>query len=240
MNATTIITERLQVDDLDFSVQRSSRRSTLGITIERDGALHLTAPMDAPQQRLEAAVRSRQFWIYSKLALRQQRARREVPRAFASGESYAYLGRSHRLWIEPPGHPDQPAVLLRAGRLVLRADAQSKARDRLRTWYTIRGEEWLPDRCRVWATRLAVTPSTVRVGDLGHRWGSCGGRANIRFHWQVMTLPPSVIEYVIVHELSHLLHANHTRAFWGAIERVLPDFEQRKEWLAAHGGGYVL
>lgn len=230
----------LAIEDLRFDLRLSPRRRSVGITVERNGDLTISAPTEAPLARVEAAVRSRLFWVYQKLSLRRQAERREDRRAYASGETYAYLGKSHRLLVDPQPAPRQPAVALRDGRLVLRANAQAQAATHLATWYRQHGQEWLPPRCTPWATRMQVKPAAVVIRDLHNRWGSCTAKGEIQFHWQVMTLPPAVIDYIIVHELAHLAHRGHDRAFWATVERAMPDYERRKEWLAQHGGGYVL
>lgn len=80
----------------------------------------------------------------------------------------------------------------------------------------------------------------VDVRDLGFRWGSCGKGGRLHFHWASILLPASVVEYVVLHELVHLLEPNHTPEFWLRVERALPDYEQRKGWLAEHGGEFVV
>ncbi|TVR45361.1 MAG: M48 family peptidase [Planctomycetota bacterium] len=233
-------TEQIAVEDLVFRLRRSARRHNIGITVERDGQLTVSAPSQAPQARVEAAVRSRLFWVYEKLSLRDLNQRRQEERAYTTGESYAYLGRSYRLQILPPVQPDQAAVGLYGGRLILRSDRQGRAFHHLRDWYRQRGQAWLPERSQAWIDRLQLQPSGIQVRDLKNRWGSCTPTGEINFHWQVMTLPPSVIDYIIVHELAHLEHRNHTPAFWGLVERTMPDYPRRKDRLSHHGGGYVL
>ena len=86
----------MRVDDLEFSVQRSARRRTIQITVERDGQLMLSAPPDVDESRLRAFVHDKRFWIYTKLA-EKERLQRQVPRKeFVGGEGFLYLGRSHR------------------------------------------------------------------------------------------------------------------------------------------------
>jgi hypothetical protein len=80
--------------------------------------------------------------------------------------------------------------------------------------------------------RIGVEPSDVLVRDLGHRWGSCGKGDKLYFHWRSILLPPSIVEYIVVHELVHLHEPHHTPAFWTRVERAMPDFAKRKQWLA--------
>lgn len=84
-----------------------------------------------------------------------------------------------------------------------------------------------------------MEPSGIYVQDLGYRWGSCGKGGRLNFHWRTILLPAPIIEYVVVHELVHLHEPHHTPAFWSLVERVLPDFEARKRWLAERGGALV-
>jgi predicted metal-dependent hydrolase len=85
------------------------------------------------------------------------------------------------------------------------------------------------------AARMEVAPAGVQVQDLGYRWGSCGKGDWLYFHWKTILLPPRIAEYVVVHEMAHLHEPHHTPEFWRRVERVLADFERRKEWLQLHG-----
>ena len=87
--------------------------------------------------------------------------------------------------------------------------------------------------------RVGVEPSGVAVRDLGHRWGSCGKGGKLYFHWRSILLPPSIVEYIVVHELVHLHEPHHTPEFWTRVERAMPDFARRKQWLAENAQRFV-
>ncbi|RMH17337.1 MAG: M48 family peptidase [Acidobacteria bacterium] len=225
----------LRVEDLTFEVRRSRRRKTLQITVDRGGELILAAPECCPDAALEGFVRDKLFWIYTKLAekdlLEQPRKRRMV-----SGEGFPYLGRSYRLLLV--GEQDVPLKLERGRFRLRRADAQDGRRCFIR-WYKDHARPWLTRRAARFAPRLGVAPPGVRVLDLGYRWGSCSQGGNLNFHWAVILLPPRIVEYVVVHELVHLHEKHHTRAFWTRLERALPDYQERRTWLARRGGAVV-
>ena len=86
---------------------------------------------------------------------------------------------------------------------------------------------------------MGVAPTGLEIRDLGHRWGSCAKSAKLNFHWATILLPASIVEYVVVHELAHLAEPNHTPEFWLRVERTMPDYAQRRQWLAEHGAEYV-
>ncbi len=86
---------------------------------------------------------------------------------------------------------------------------------------------------------MGIEPKGIEVRDLGFRWGSCGKKGTLNFHWASILLPASIVEYIVVHELAHLVEPNHTPEFWLALERAMPDYEQRKNWLAENGAQIV-
>ena len=133
---------------------------------------------------------------------------------------------------------DRPLKLLN-GRFLLTRTAHPQARQHFVRWYQDHGSVWLADRVCYWADRMALQPGTLNVRDLGARWGSCGKGHRLNFHWALMTLPRQAIDYVVVHELAHIEAPAHDQKFWRAIERTMPDYRQRKEWLNQTGGRFT-
>lgn len=223
---------KIVVDDLQLDVRRSARRKTLQITVERSGELIVSAPPNVDEARLRAFVEEKRFWIYTKLA-EKDRLQRLVPRKeFVGGEGFLYLGRSHRLRLVD--EQDVPLKLAN-GRFCLRHDAIATAREHFVRWYSERAKAWLAGRVSEYSSRMEVTPAGVKVQDLGYRWGSCGKGDWLYFHWKAILLPARIAEYVVVHEIAHLHEPHHTPAFWLRVERAMPDYAQRKVWLAEHG-----
>ncbi len=220
------------IDDLCFTVQHSARRKTMQITIERSGELVLCAPPHVDEAVLRAFVQEKRFWIYTKLAEKDRLLRPVAPKEFIAGEGFLYLGRSHRLKLVA----EQDAALkLANGRFCLRRDALPDARGHFIRWYSERGRAWLSRRVSEYQARMEVEPAGVKVQDLGYRWGSCGKGNWLYFHWKAILLPARIAEYVVVHEIAHLHEPHHTPGFWLRVERAMPDYAQRKAWLAEHG-----
>jgi predicted metal-dependent hydrolase len=222
----------LQVDDLCFEIRRSSRRRTLQITVDRGGELVLATPPEVDEERLREFVQEKRFWIYTKLAEKEQLQKSVPPKVFVNGEGFLYLGRSYRLLLVDG--QDAP-VKLQSGRFRLRRDLAGEGREHLVRWYSDHGKVWLWRKAREHANRMEVKPAGVKVQDLGYRWGSCGKGDWLYFHWKAILLPPRIAEYVVVHELAHLHEPHHTPEFRRRVERAMPDYERRKTWLAEHG-----
>lgn len=225
---------RLEVGDLSFEVRESRRRSTLEITVDRGGELVIAAPTGTDEQLLRDFVSEKRYWIYQKLAQKAEHNRALPHKEYVNGEGFLYLGRSYRLKRVGQDAQDVP-LKLHAGRFLLREDALPEARAHFIHWYTQRASEWLAKKVREHAGRMQADPAGVKVQDLGYRWGSCGKGRRVYFHWKTILLPRHIAEYVVVHELVHLHEPHHTPAFWRTLERAMPDYERRKQWLAEHG-----
>lgn len=230
------VTNHLQVDELSFQVKRSPRRQTLELIVDRNGELVIAAPKDTDEGAMAAFVREKKFWLYRKLAEKETKQQPASGKEFVSGEGFLYLGRSYRLLLVQG--QDAP-LKLAGGRFRLREDLTPQGREAFIRWYSERASHWLAKRIHGWSTRVGVAAESIEIRDLGYRWGSCSKGGTLNFHWATILLPPSVIDYVIVHELVHLIEANHTPTFWRHVGRVLTDYEQRRTWLAEQGGAYV-
>lgn len=230
-----LTTEALTVDELTLEVRRSSRRRHLELLIDRGGELVLAAPESLDTEAMASFVREKKLWLYTKLAEKASRLQPPQGKQFVSGEGFPYLGRSYRLLLVSETSQQVP-LKLENGRFKLLRSLAGQGREIFIRWYAHHARAWLKKRSRLWTPRFEVQPKGMEVRDLGYRWGSCGKAGILNFHWATILLPPSVVDYVIVHELAHLIEPNHTPVFWQQISRVLPDYEQRKIWLAEKGG----
>jgi len=228
--------EFVHIDDLTLSVRRSDRRRTVEFTIERDNSITLAAPSGVPVEELERVARRKRLALHTKLAERAAFAHPPRVKEYVAGEGFYYLGRSYRLaLVAPDDEPDAPPLRLVGDKFFLRRDEREGAAQHFVSWYVEQGQSWLRRPVSRLAVRIGVEVGAVRVQDLGYRWGSCGPRSGLNFHWRTMQLPPRIIEYVIAHELVHLIEPRHSADYWRRLERAMPDFAARKEWLAEHG-----
>ncbi len=226
--------ESLDVDRLTFAVRWSRRRRTIGITVRRDGGLVVAAPAGVPARKIEGVVRAKLPWVRRKLAEFEALGPPAQPMRFAEGERLPYLGRTYRLVLvdEPP----QP-VALRRGRLELARGLDGEARAAVIAWYTARAQTRIDAAIKRFTPLVGASPATVIVRDLGsRRWGVCDHRAaKVSFHWQLATQPPDLVDYVVVHELAHLLEPHHGPAFWERVVAVMPDCKVRRRRLTDRG-----
>lgn len=224
---------------IPYGIRRSGRRKTVAVTVSPPGTVVLTAPEDTPLARLDAVVHAKARWIVSRLKLVQPGEAPLAAREFITGETYLYLGRQYRLAIHRGS--GEAGVKLERGRLRVTVDRGLGAEHRaeavrvaLVDWYRRHAEARLLERVRWWARRLDLPEPKVLVRDQQQRWGSCSPGV-VRFNWRIVQAPMRLVDYVIVHELIHLLHRSHDRAYWQALGRAMPDYERRKADLRGLG-----
>ncbi|WP_280202819.1 M48 family metallopeptidase [Nocardia cyriacigeorgica] len=226
----------LRVGDLEVAVSVSDHRRSVRLTVERDASVSAVIPPHISTAELAKLVEAKRSWLYRKLAEKREFSQAPPERAFVTGEGFHYLGRSYRLRIVPAGE-----VRLIRGRLELPEGGGARE---LVNWYRRVGHPWLTRRIEPWAARMGVEVAGLRVGPLGYRWGSCSSDGQVNIHWATMQLPPSLVDYVLVHELAHLMCPDHSDEFWRLVERALPrhrDFRERLRrigddlWLPAEG-----
>lgn len=228
----------MNVADLTFEIIRS-RRTTADIVIERNGRLLVRAPESVSDQRIAGLIEAKSYWIHRNLAEWRDLNATRVLREYRNGEGFMYLGRSYRLLLVT----DQTESLsLRNGRFCLRRDLAERAgpngaRMAFRAFYTARGLDRILDRVAYFAPKVGGFPNKVEVRALGHRWASCSPLGNLAFHWKCIMAPAMVLDYVVIHELCHFHHQDHTDAFWNEVDKIMPAYREHKEWLKNNGAG---
>jgi len=211
-----------------------SKRKTLSVEVRADGSVVVRAPMRTPLGRIEAFVRDRTPWIESHVAkMAERRARYGIGPYDPSGMTGAAGPSGPYDPSGPSGQPGQPGMSGAGGAVpVLTAEelnvlARAAAKD-------------LPARAARFAPRLGVTYGRITIRCQKTRWGSCSAAGNLNFNCLLMLAPEEIRDYVVVHELAHRLEMNHSPRFWAQVEKVLPDWRQRRAWLKENGGALML
>jgi len=230
------MTQARTYKDIAYRLKKSPRKTT-SIYIERDGSVSVLAPEPYDLAKVESLIEKKRSWIYRNLAEWEDLNRTRVQREFVSGEGFLYLGRNYRLQLV---ENQERALTLKNGYFCLRKELADSGFTVFKQFYRDKGKERLPERVAASAAQMGLQPGQLRVLELSNRWASCTASGELNFHWKVMMLPLTILDYVIVHELAHLKYANHTAAFWNLVDKVLPDYQERKAWLRFRGAGMDL
>ena len=224
--------------DIEYTLVKN-RRKTASIYIERDGKISVLVPEKLTNRQIEDLLENKRKWIYRNLAEWQDLNARRVQRVYVNGEGFLYLGRSYRLKLV--SDLDEP-LMLKDGYFCLRANNGSipNADSAFKTFFREKGLVRIPPRVAYFKAKMDVEPRSIKVIELKHRWASCSSGGNLHFHWKCMMAPLTIIDYIVVHELAHLIYPNHTAAFWNQVDKVMPDYQERKDWLRDNGAGMDL
>ncbi|MDY0223474.1 MAG: SprT family zinc-dependent metalloprotease [Desulfobacterium sp.] len=231
-----------RVKDIDYILLPGTRRKTTDIVIERNGVVTVRPPKGVTPEQADAVVDSKRMWIYRSLAEWRDLNPTAVVREWVNGESFLYLGRSYRLSLNAVQAED---LILKQGQFCLKRSlidqkGEGAARKAFESFYCTKGENRLNRRVEFFAPKVGVKPSGLKVKDLGFRWASCTKGNLLQFHWKCMMAPPKIIDYMVVHELCHMHHRNHMELFWNEVDKVMPDYQERKLWLKKYGAGLDL
>lgn len=220
-------------------VIRTSRKKSADVRVE-DGAVSIVVPMELEQERIQQILNDKRRWIKEKIYLHRE-AMIGIDKDFISGESFSYLGRNYRLKVNR-GH-FKPVKLIQ-GRLVVTVpngkEQPHMIRNALVRWYKHLAEQKLQDKAERYAAIIGVNPTGIGIRTFKSRWGSCSVKGKIDFNWKIIMAPNRMVDYVVVHELCHLKHHDHSPKFWKEVERVLPDYLVCKEWLKINASTLII
>lgn len=219
--------------ELSYAVRRSAQRMKLTITVERDRMVVVHAPTSASDEAIRRVVESKRQWILGKTHHGQKYQELPHPpgKELVSGESALYLGRSYRIEVVANGSGE----IEFAQRFVIPASHAKRRKGAMREWYLARANEKILPRVEHHAHALGVEFKRAKIVDNRYRWGSCTVQDNVTFNWRLIKAPTFVIDYVIVHELAHLIEANHTARFWNVVRAQVPRMEKARAWLNDNG-----
>lgn len=220
-------------------VIRTSRRKSADIRVE-EGAVSIVVPTSTSVEKIDQLLLAKRMWIKEKMALQREMAP-VSSKQFVSGEAFPYLGRNYRLKVECG--PFSPAKLLQ-GKLVVQTPEGSQQphmiRNALVRWYKRQAALKIREKVARYAPMVGVDPTGVSIKTFKARWGSCTAKGGLEFNWLIMLAPNRMVDYVVIHELCHLIHHDHSPGFWREVGKVMSDYQGCREWLRENSVGLVV
>ena len=227
---------QLQVGEfiLEYELRRSTRRS-IGFMIDDDG-LRVTAPKRVNIAEIDEAIRTKQHWILSKLKERRERRAARLqkpPLEWIDGAQLPYLGADITLRLLVGGrnrsiyNPNTRELWM----TLMPGASENLLKERVKQWYQQQAKELFEQRLDLYAARLGVQYHSFGLSSAGTRWGSCTADRKIRLNWKLIHFSLPLIDYVVAHELSHILEMNHSQQFWDTVGLIYPEYEEAKNLL---------
>ena len=220
---------------IEFEViAKLSAHHKISIKVTPDCKVQVSTSLEVEHKQLLDAVKKRSRWIYQQLQVFRKQNEFIVPRQYVSGESHYYLGKQYQLKVIESFHQPQGVKLLR-GKLevtVKHKDAQ-KVQDLLNAWYRVRAKEVFTRRIEsvldqaLWVSEVPK----LKLLNMKTQWGNCSPNGNLTLNPYLVKAPTRCIDYVILHELCHLVEHNHSKRFYELMTQVMPDWESKKDCL---------
>ena len=225
--------------DFPFETIRTDRVKSASIDVE-DNLVKVTVPKNLSDERIEELIKGRILWIKQKLAL-QATANISKPKEYVDGEAFAYLGRNYRLKC---ANGTEESVKLRSGYLNVTTKNGKRNSEHIKAaieqWYRTKALSRLVDKNKRYSAILKVEPTSINLKDYKAMWGSCSPKGVVSYNWRIILAPHKIVDYIVVHELCHLIEPNHSSKYWKQVRSVIPDYENSKEWLKNNGSSLLI
>lgn len=206
-------------------------RKTLGIKVYPNCTVQVFAPMDANIKVIHSKLKERAPWILRQLNEFLSYHPLTPPRKYISGETHLYLGKQYKLKLLIS---DSNQVKLKSGELVIHHKIDVSPKDVLNNWYKTKATDYFSKTLNnsiVLFSKYSIEVTKLQIRKMSKRWGSCTSDGKIILNSELIKAPKGSVEYVIIHELCHLVHHNHTKAFYDLQQRIMPDWKRWKERL---------
>lgn len=220
---------RVHGRELAYVLRRSARRS-FALQVDARG-VRVAAPLPARLDEVERFIAGHAGWLLDKLSQQAARAARQVFEA-VDGAAFPLLGASCRLRVGGRGRTVRWRLAADGVEELLVGEA-AEPRAALVRGLKQRALAWFGGRVAEYCHRLGLPRPSVRLSSARTRWGSCSAASGIRLHWRLIHLPPALIDYVVAHEVAHLVHMDHSPRFWAVVEQLYPQWKSARAALRA-------
>lgn len=225
---------------LPYLWKKSARRRTISVTLHPERGLVVHTPKRYPKHGVEDFLQKKSDWILRHLgSMEAQQARRRKV-SWEQGAPLPLLGRSYPLRITTGAAMERVGLEEECIAVALAGSAPpgqrgEEVRALVVEWYMEQAYRMLGARVELFGRPWGLNPARLRVRAQRRRWGSCSAKGSLNFNWRLILAPLPVLDYVVVHELSHLRHLNHSPAFWELVASLLPGYQEHRLWLRENG-----
>lgn len=215
--------------EIDQIIQ--SKRKTIAIIVRPDASVIVRAPWRASKRSILEFVEKNKDWIERKQTQIRVESRPE-PKQYTAGTRFEYLGNMYPLEIV---REHESNLRLEDGKFWLVASAQNSADLAFEHWYREQAREILNERVNFFAREHGFQYTKIGITSARTRWGSCSASGSLNFSWRLIQAPIEVVDYVVVHELVHTVHHNHSKKYWNRVKQILPNYMECRKWLRKNG-----
>jgi predicted metal-dependent hydrolase len=210
------------------------KRTSIAILIDHYGNVEVQAPKETSEEAVLQLLEEKWDWILLKVKEMQDRFHGPMKKAYNQGETFLYLGISYPIQITEDINIIQDHVVFEEDTLqvFVKQFEDEKIKQALKRFYYQQCKALVEQRIRFYQSNFNVKPRSITISDNKKTWGTCDSKLKLTFNWRLAMAPLKVIDYVVVHEMCHMVHLNHDRSFWRLVGRIIPDYKEHENWLA--------
>ncbi|WP_461206713.1 M48 family metallopeptidase [Clostridium sp. DL1XJH146] len=222
------------------------KRKTMEIKIKPPNEVIVIAPLFLDENQIMDILQGKHSWILKKLNYFKEIDYKNEKKQFKKGSIFYYLGKEYSLSLNESKNSDCIDIILinkknNCENIIIRKNIEITTTNEdiikleLIRWFKIEASRVINNRVAHYQNIVGVRPIKVKSKEQKKRWGSCTSTGNVLFNWRLIMAPVDVIDYVVVHELCHLIHMNHSKDFWSLVQHIMPDYDIKKKWLKENG-----
>lgn len=218
---------------LSFEINYKNRTS-MGIYIDVYGNVEIQAPKGTSDELILQLLEGKWDWIQQKSTEMKDRTLGQKVKVYDHGETFLYLGNEYPIQVSQDITIKQDYVVLEGDKLYIYVKQleDEKIKQVLKRFYYQQCKTLVERSIRSYQSNFKIKPRSIRISDNNRNWGTCDSRQQLTFNWKLAMAPLKVIDYVVVHEMCHMVHLNHDRSFWRLVGKIIPEYEQMENWLA--------
>jgi len=224
-----------KIHDIEIAELRKSNRKSIALMINKDAEVILKVPFFLAQQDIERFVISKISWIYEKVNLVKQKSEKRIIFSLDEGSELPILGKNYKIQFS---YSHTSRILIIDDKIVVATDLVKYINKNLALFYTYQAKKILSEKVKFWAAKSGLIPKRIKINSARKRWGSCSSKGTLNFTWRLILAPEDVVDYIVVHELSHIKHHDHSRNFWNTVNEIYPQYKIQEKWL--NENSYIL
>jgi len=210
------------------------KRKTMSIFIDFYGQIEVRVPKEASEESALRFLEEKWDWVQTKAKEVKERTDGHKEKVYDHGEIFLYLGKAYPIQIIEDNNIKQDKVVFEGDILYIyaRSTEDDRIKQALKHFYYQQCKALVEKRIRIHQSSFKVKPRSIGISNDKSTWGTCDSKFQLTFNWKLAMAPLVVIDYVVVHEMCHMVHLNHDRSFWRLVGKMLPDYEHQQNWLA--------
>ncbi len=223
-------------EDINFNLIYKKRK-TLSIQVKLNGEINVLSPFNVEKEFILDKVKSNASWIIRKQNEINSIQNKKVKRSIVNGQIFMYLGRNYSLEVVYNNDISSIDVKLFRGKLVVNTYTSDEViiKKALELWYREKALIKIKEKIDYYQSYFEHEVGNIKVKEQKKRWASCTFKNDILFNWRCIMAPSDVLDYIVVHEMCHMKHKNHSKDYWKSVYLILPDYELRHKWLKENG-----